>query len=160
MNVAIQVFQFQTYNLFFSCTKKNIFMEGIITKIIYSDGTITTNDVFIITPFYSNKMDKNLSKCYLRFNTENYMNVKTVNELIKIEKKILEYYSNIHKSNKQPIYSLKNQLEKGYVKIYKEKKSENVNDKKTSNYVMKISGVWENESHVGIVFKFFEIYVL
>jgi hypothetical protein len=103
-------------------------------------------------------MDKSLSKHYLRFNIENYMNVKTVNELIKIEKKILEYYSNIHTSNKQPIYCLKNQLEKGYVKIYKEKKSEN--DKKASDYIMKISGVWENESHIGIVFKFFEIYVL
>ena len=78
-------------------------------------------------------------------------------ELNRIEHEILEYYNEYFKINKVNVYSLRNQLKSGNIRVV-HKVTTDVSD--TKNYhttrplVVKISGIWETDMNVGITFKF------
>lgn len=91
-------------------------------------------------------------------------NRTNIQKMIDIEKQILQYYvqhfASLHQSysnsklpiqNKTIVYSLKNQLQTGYIKYYKEYDSYN-----SELFYIKISGIWENQYEIGITFKLIE----
>lgn len=95
-------------------------------------------------------------------------NVYLVKELNRIEHEMIEYYKDFFKINhKINVYSLRNQLKTGYIKVIQKiqvppnsNTSERSGDTSptSSNHgrslVIKISGIWETETNVGITFKF------
>ena len=100
-------------------------------------------------------------------------NNEIIRELIRIEYCILEFYKRIFKCNKKITTILKNQLHNGCIKTYisegqdmrsigstttqskvVSKSNFPINFPIKYNFVLKISGIWEDYSNIGITYKF------
>jgi hypothetical protein len=144
MNVVDKVSNFNINNIFFLDKKKNIIIDGVFTKILYSlpnysllglyfefgiNGTLTNNK------FYCFDMNENSAK---------------INEYIEMEKTLLKLYKSSNNVSKASIYTLKNHLNQGYLKVFTKKETRN------KKYILKVSGIWETHSELGITYKLLE----
>ena len=121
-NVIYDISQFQIQNVFLLENKKNMIMDGNFTKIIYSDDLFILYGIFLNVPllidgFSTNGVSGN--KYFFKFQPNHLANENTINNMINIEYRILEFYKNIFKVNKKITTVLRNQLYNGYIKIYK-----------------------------------------
>jgi hypothetical protein len=152
MNIAYKLDKLDLQNLFFMDSKKNIIMEGKFTKIIYSDGILTTNGISAVVPFHNAMLDKTYNKTVLKFQTSDATNHRIVNELAYIEKYILDYYKQVTSNAKSSTTTLNDHMKNGNVKIYRG----SVDHNHLKNVIIKISGVWEDQTRVGLTYKFME----
>jgi hypothetical protein len=121
-NIVYDIPQFQIQNVFLLENKKNMIMDGNFTKIIYSDDLFILYGIFLNVPllvdgFSTNGISGN--KYFFKFQPNHVANENTVNNMINIEYRILEFYKSIFKVNKKITTVLRNQLYNGYIKIYK-----------------------------------------
>ena len=159
MNLILDINNFNIYNLQFSESKNNIIIDGSFTKTYYSTENYILNGIFLIfdiKPTEVNKFvyhneynnsdrnDKYIIYFELNENMELFQNI------IDVEKKILEYYKNYKNCNKIPDYILKNHIMNKNLKYYK-----NIHGDMNKFY-LKISGIWENYNHFGITYKIVE----
>jgi hypothetical protein len=96
-------------------------------------------------------------KIPILFSILNPTNLQIMKELNRIEHEILEYYNEYFKINKVNVYSLRNQLKSGNIRVVHkvtEPRSEEVDTREHRPLVVKISGIWETDMNVGITFKF------
>jgi hypothetical protein len=148
MNVGIDIKQFVINNSIFLETKRNILMDGIFTKILYSMGIVSINGIYIVLPFetfipqhnkynvvshnksfVSNQSNEhanstNIQSCkytnnIAQFYTMNTRNNILINELSILEYNLLLHYKQMFQCNKIAHYSLGTQMNTGHVKIYK-----------------------------------------
>ena len=152
MNIAYKLDQVNLQNLFFLDSKKNIIMDGKFTKILYSDELLTTNGISVIIPFHNTTIDKTYNKTMLKFQTSDSSNVRITNELARIEKYILEYYKQISSNTKSATTTLNDHMKNGNVKIYRD----SISSANAKNVIVKISGIWEDQTCVGLTYKFME----
>ena len=150
MNIILNLNNINSYNVCFLEPKKNIIMDGLFTKINFLNEYLTMNGIFIIFPIDQYSIENNEKKYYLKFNHTS--NMRTVQEFPKLENNLLELYNTNHNRNKKKSMLLSKQLFNGYIKIYKEN-VHIIHDK--LRLVMKISGIWENETEVGLTYKLF-----
>lgn len=152
MNFLLYPDKFNINHLQFSEPKNNIIIHGKFTKTYYSTENFILNSIYLdfnIQPIEINKYDyylneKSNDKYIMNFNIEN--NTELFQKLVDIEKSILEYYMNYHSIfDKIPEYILNNHIVNKKLKFYK--------NAEMKNYFLKISGIWENNSHVGITYK-------
>ena len=123
------------------------------------------NGLYIDFPVKNIMTNKINSKNILQLDT--IINKDLFQKLIDIEKQILMYYityfsplqSEFHTNekmntlqNKTIVYNLKNQLQSGSIKYYKEYDCYS----KSGLLYIKISGIWENQNEIGITFKLIE----
>jgi hypothetical protein len=166
MNLIININDYQTSNVSFSDFKKNMIIDGIFSKILYIDNltTVEFNGLYlyfniISHQIYSYNNNNNANNNLFYININNYNNESLIKNLIKIEYEIIEKYKYLYKINKTSVYSLKNQLNSGNVKIYKSAFLflPNITTSSSSTlsktFVLKISGVWENKNSIGITYK-------
>lgn len=151
MNIIHDISQIQLNNLFLMESRKNIILDGKFTKITNSDELFATNGVYIHTPLCSTTVDRQSSKTLLKFPVSNKQNMKLISGLSQIEQSILEYYKHLLNNNKQIVLSLSDNMKNGYVKLYRE-----CFQNSSNNYVIKISGVWEDQNRIGLTFKFLD----
>ena len=151
MNIIHDISQIQLHNLFLMESRKNIILDGKFTKITNSDESFATNGVYIHTQLCSTTIDRQSNKTLLKFPVNNKQNMKLVVGLSQIEQSILEYYKHLHNNNKQIVLSLSDNMKNGYVKLYRE-----CFHNSSNNYVIKISGVWEDQTRIGLTFKFID----
>lgn len=158
MNMLLYSNDFNILNVFFSDKKTNMIMDGVFTKIIYSNNCISMNGVYIDFPI-KNIMSKTNSKNIIQLDIIN--NKDIIQQLVDIEKQLLHYYvqyfslsSEKHPNiqNKTITYTLNNQFKNGAIKYYKEYDY----SQKPSSYFIKFSGIWENQNEIGITFKIIE----
>ena len=152
MNIAYKLDQVNLQNLFFLDSKKNIIMDGKFTKILYSDELLTTNGISVIIPFHNTTIDKTYNKTMLKFQTSDSINIRITNELARIEKYILEYYKQISSNTKSATTTLNDHMKNGNVKIYRD----SISSANAKNVIVKISGIWEDQTRVGLTYKFME----
>ena len=152
MYIIHELPQVQLHNIFFLDSKKNIILDGKFTKIINSDEFFTTNGIYISVPLNYSCVEKMSNKNLLKFPAVNKLNMKIILELSQIEQSILEYYKHLSNCNKIAVFSLSDNMKNGCVKLYREYFSNNV----SKNYVVKISGVWEDQSRIGLTYKFLD----
>lgn len=104
-------------------------------------------------------------KCLFVFAFTNTTNIHLIKELNRIEHEIIEYYKEFFCVNKANTYSLRTQLKTGSLKVIQKlpvtSVEKGVIDPLLANLpmllkpiVIKISGIWETDTHVGITFKF------
>ena len=98
-------------------------------------------------------------KIPILFSILNPTNLQIMKELNRIEHEILEYYNEYFKMNKVNVYSLRNQLKSGNIRVVHkvtEPRSDDECDRSLEHrpLVVKISGIWETDMNVGITFKF------
>jgi hypothetical protein len=144
--------------------KHNIIMNGNFTKIFYSTPFFILNNIFIdfeivpteihqINSYYT---DTNDSKGkYIMYFDVNSHNTKIINKITEIEKKILEYYLKYRNICKICECTLRNQIMNKNLKFYKNAANSYENSGK---YYLKISGIWENHTHIGITYKVVEYF--
>uniref|UniRef100_A0A6C0F3J4 Uncharacterized protein n=1 Tax=viral metagenome TaxID=1070528 RepID=A0A6C0F3J4_9ZZZZ len=152
MNIAYKLDQIELHNIYFLDSKKNIIMDGQFTKITYSDAFLTTNGIALLIPFASTSLDKTYNKSILKFNTADSTNIRIINELTRLEKFILDYYKHTTHNTKAPTTTLTDHIRSGNVKVYRDITSIPSNPK----YVLKISGIWEDQTRIGLTYKFME----
>jgi hypothetical protein len=131
-------------------------MDGKFTKIIYSDSLISTSGISAAVPFRNTSIDKTSNRNLLKFSSTDLTNIRIATQLIDIERDIIDYYKNLSQSNKTPVLTLRDHIKNGCIKIYRE----SFNPKSVVRYVVKISGIWEDQYRVGLTYKFIETYPL
>lgn len=179
MNLSIELHNFSLVNIHFLDTKRNIIMDGNFTKIIYSNQWFTVNSIYLHFPIEITSIDKVMNKYYLRFSPYSAKNLQIVQDLAKIESRILEYFKKFFGLNTRVSGLLSKQLNTGNMKIFKEyiEPNELANRRNWSNeprailqrplgepvgadadklFVIKISGVWESYEEIGLTYKLLE----
>ena len=152
MNIIHDVSQIQLKNVFLLDSKKNIILDGKFTKITLSDELFTTNGIYISAPINLSIVDRLMNKSLLKFPIINKQNMKLIVDLSQIEQSIVEYYKHLSNSNKMTVLSLSDNMKNGSVKLYREYFSNH----SSKNYVVKISGVWEDQTRIGLTYKFMD----
>ena len=165
MNILLYINDVHTSQIYFLDKKTNIIMDGVFTKILYSNHCMSMNGIYIDLPIKNIMTNKIHSKNILQLDTIN--NKDLFQKLIDIEKQLLNYYVQYfsplqidfqsnekrhHIQNKTIIFNLKNQLQSGCIKYYKEHDCYS----KTGSFYIKISGIWETYNEIGITFKLIE----
>jgi uncharacterized membrane protein YukC len=149
MNIALNMNQFDINNIYFcDAIKNNVVNEGLFIRLIYSTDFFVTNGINLLFTLYDVVIEKFYNKYKCSFNIINNKNI--IENILQIEEGILK---NINIKNKIIQKSIYDQLRVGNIKIF----SENID--KTNNYlfILKISGIWETDTHIGLTFKFSKI---
>ena len=74
---------------------------------------------------------------------------------------ILEFYKQLFQCKKKIVFMLKEQLQEGNIKLYKEHfynfiKFPCKHKYYIPNVILKISGIWETDDNIGLTYKFIE----
>ena len=121
---------------------------------IYTDENIVMNGIYLDVPLLSaNNEGVQNNTSFFFFNGESEMG-RVLTKLIEMENDILQYYqfiTPVNNKKKTPVFFLKSQIEKGYIKWGFTKSSF---PKTIKHICLKISGVWENNQEYGINYKF------
>jgi hypothetical protein len=149
MLVLLKTQQFLLSNISLLEKKVNMIMDGYFTKLIYSDDCMTMNGIFFELPITITNTSSIQSKYIAYFDT--VVNRDWIYKLSVIEKQILQYYMFFFGiTNKTPNYSLKQQIQNGSIKYYKDHMT------KGNLYYIKLSGIWETHNEIGITYKMIE----
>ena len=157
MNVILDVYGFQLNNIIFLESKRNMIMDGTFAKIIYSNQYFSLNSIYFDFTIEILSIEKQMNKFIMKYNPNSYTNNTLIQELSKIEYRIIEYYKQINQINKRTNCILNKQLLTGNLKIYKDYNLSKIN-KNPPQYIIKISGIWENNNEIGITYKIIEGY--
>jgi hypothetical protein len=134
----------KNYIYFNDPIQNTIINESRFIRIIYSTPNIIFNGINILVNFIIDSVDKQYNKNIINYSVEkNEQVIKSINN---IEKTILDKYC----SNKVPSYNLASQISSGSLKLF----SESIDKKKNIDVILKISGLWEDDSSYGITYKF------
>jgi len=135
-------------NVFFIDKKRNIVMaSGTFMKIAYSTEYMNMAGIAVHYPLLSSTRNQ-----YLTLDFTNSHVQKCVESMCKLEEDILSMYLHSYGINKPASYGLRTSLFMGSAKVHHEESSvANV------SFVLKISGVWESASTVGITYKILQL---
>jgi hypothetical protein len=107
--------------------------------------------VYIVVNLQIVNIENYFNKHKFLFNVK--QNMKAINQLKSIEESILD---KICINNKKPVFRLYEQLNSGNIKLFKDNlKLHKIN--KDNEFIIKISGIWENEYEYGITYKFVDM---
>ena len=93
-----------------------------------------------------------VQKHVLHFNPS--LKSNNIDRLCQIEFDTLNRYIEMNPTHKQPVYILKNQLRSGVIKYYSENKNPGEQSAAKNPVILKIAGLWETDTNVGITMKF------
>ena len=149
MNLALDYDQLNYKYIFFQEAIKNTVMENSnFIRIIYSTDLFILNGIYVKIALNTKAIEKYFNKYKCSFNID--ANTDVINNLINMEKKILDI---VKYKNKVACYRIKDQLLAGFIKMFISKN----HDPNNTNFIVKISGIWETKYEYGLTFKFFEI---
>jgi hypothetical protein len=148
MNIIDTIENFNIKNVYFTNSLENTVMDnGIFSKIVYSTEDISINGIYLLCNFTNTQIEKiGINKFKVSWNKEK--NKELMKKINNIEKDLLEKYGKPN-NNKQ----LASLLEHSNFRLFTEK------DKLYSNsdFLLRISGIWENNDSCGITYKFLEL---
>jgi len=174
MNFLLNIEDVSTTNIYFSNAKHNMIMDGNFTKLIYSTEYCTTNGLCIdlgLVPTEIHKMnsyynDIRSNNKYIMYFDMNLENRTMIQQMMKIEQDVLTYYMEYCGITlKRADYILKTQLMNQNVKFYSHVRNVSHDNSfrgdgedtvNAGNFYLKISGIWENETNLGITYKVVE----
>ena len=138
-------------NIFLDEKQENNILQGSdFYRIQYSDENITLNSIYLNFKLYDVKINKYFNKLKCIFSKEK--NKKTIDEINKIEKIIIEKYKPLLGSN--PKFIINEQIVQNYIKIVINNKNVNYEKLQNLNLILKISGIWVDKQHYGLTFRF------
>ena len=148
MNIVKKIEQYDENSIFFCEPIKNTIMnEGNFIRILYSTNNVTLNGIYLLIQLNDIVSEKyyNKNKC-----TFSVINHKELIEKIKtIEETLLK---KIEINNKIPQFKIYEQLVNGNIKFFSDYFS-----KINNSFILKISGIWETQTHYGLTYKFTKI---
>jgi hypothetical protein len=167
MNLLLHINNINLSQIYFLDKKTNIIMDGVFTKMVYSNNCMSMNGLYIDFPIKNIMTNRVHSKNILQLDT--VTNRDFFQKMIDIERQLLNYYIQYfsplqsefqtsekrnHIQNKNIVYTLKNQFQNGSIKYYKE--YDCYSKPGSGSLYIKISGIWENQNDIGITFKIIE----
>lgn len=170
-------------NVFFQEKKNNIIIDGTFTKIVYSTNLFSTNGIYLFLPFiYTPILKRNTvfrneskrKKQYIDLDTTQPTNYYIIQCISDFEDSLLKYYKKTFQTDKSCSYTLRNQLTTGTINISLPDQEVAFNDTvnfgsfnslmmnddeivSDTKYILKISGIWENNHSIGITYKFIQM---
>lgn len=148
MNIVKKIEQYDDNNIFFcEPTKNNVMNEGNFIRILYSTHNMVLNGIYLLISLNDITCEKYYTKYRCCFNVTAH--IETINSLKIIEEEILKKYENIKKI---PQYKIYEQLRNGNIKIFND-----IGNKTSCSFILKISGIWETEDKYGLTYKFIKI---
>lgn len=155
MNIILDNTNFQLGYMYFLQPKQNIIMDGTFSKIIYSNECFSLNSVYLSMPLEIQSVERSGNKNIARLSVDSSNNNAFIQELSKIENRIIEYYKQTHpnKGSKNSVVSIYKQLISGTIKLYNTRKN---SDNTLPQFILKISGIWESQSDIGLTYKIIE----
>lgn len=131
MNLTLDFNNIEYHNIYFhEAIKNTVITDSNFIRLLYSDKYFVLNGLYI-----------NLDIKYIN-------NAKNIMLLTRLEKELLDLYNSNTKHN----YKLKDQ----YLNFFDKYQSNN-NLNNSPNIILKISGIWENNTGIGITNKFIQI---
>jgi|TARA_B100000795_G_scaffold168307_1_gene126738 hypothetical protein len=149
MLLVIHPKQFNKNNIMFSeKIKNNILTDGDFYRIYYSDTNFTSNGIYVAFDLKIIKIEKYFNKIKCTFDKNSNRNI--ISFIKDLEFNILKFAP----SNKTPSYRIEEQLSQQFIKIFSE---HHIVPNKTDNIkiMLKISGIWSDNSNFGTTFRFF-----
>jgi len=123
--------------------------EGTFIRILYSNSMFVLNGVYLTfaLDIISNEKYYNKHRCNFDLNTHREL-IETIRQ---IEDGLLK---KVNIKGKMPQYKIAEQLRNGNIKIFTDN-SEKMNT--SSDFLLKISGIWETETSYGVTYKFIKM---
>mgnify|MGYP001222155903 CR=1 FL=1 len=119
------------------CTKNKILTNSTFCKLLYSNDFTTINGI----PIYLEFITQSYNSKYKLF-INKYANSALIKDITAIENKILQNYH----CYKNPIYKIKDTIQKGVLKINTEYPISN-------KFIIKITGIWETDIEYGLTYR-------
>jgi hypothetical protein len=149
MNVVKTIEQYEENNIFFcEPIKNNIMNDGNFIRLLYSTHNIVLNGIFIYITFNEITVEKHYNKYKCCFNVNLCKNL--IDKIKIIEENILKKVNIYDKIPQLKIYE---QMSTGNIKIF----CDATTPKTNSSFILKISGIWENNFNYGLTYKFTKI---
>jgi hypothetical protein len=145
MNIVKRIDQYDDNNIFFcEPIKNNIINDGSFIRILYSTNNFTLNGIYLLVNIGDIICEKYFLKYRCTFNV--FIHKDMIDNIKVIEEDILKKYQIKDKVAQFKIYE---QLKNGIIKIFCD-----VNNKISSSFILKISGIWETKINYGLTYKF------
>lgn len=145
MNLVKTIDQYENKYIYFcEPIKNNIMTEGNFIRILYSTPSVLLNGIYLFVTINDFTCEKYYNKYRCIFNVNTHKD--QVAKLKEIEEQILQ---KINIKSKLPQMKIYEQLKNGNVKVFNE-----VPNKSSSSFILKISGVWETQFNYGLTYKF------
>ena len=146
MNIVKRIEQYQDESVYFcDPIKNNVMNEGNFIRILYSNSLFVLNGINLLIPLYDINIEKYYNKYKCTFNPITHKDL--IENLRFIEEGLLRKYKI---RNKIPQYKINDQFKNGNIKLF----LDNADRFTNGNFMLKISGIWETESHFGLTYKF------
>jgi len=144
MNIVLTLDKININNIYYQQPIYNTVMEnGDFIKIIYSDENVMITGLHILLPTKPIIIDKYYNKFKLTYDLKHYNN-DIFKKIYNLENDILNKY--ISKKNKKKV--LYDFINTNKIILFS---NTELYDK--NNLIIKISGIWENETDYGITYK-------
>jgi hypothetical protein len=152
MQLVQSLAQFSNSSIYLCPPIKNTILEnGLFIRFLQSTEHCIFNSISIDLPLKSVTFEQYFNKKKCTFNSveNNY----SIQKLIQIEKQLLKS-ANI--KDKDPVFTLKTQLEKSFIKkCYLNCNSNQLHKSYDKiDIIFKISGIWEDNNQYGLTFRF------
>ena len=152
MNMLLNIKDLSTENIFFMESKENNIMNGYFIKILYSSEEFTMNGIYIDFPLCNFEKKIFNNKKVLFFDAVSQSEL--ISRISEIENHIIQLFvknestQNENISRKKIVTTIQSQMNNGMMKYY------NYNtDSDSSNFYIKLSGIWETISDIGVTYK-------
>jgi hypothetical protein len=146
MNVVLLYNHFNDVHVYFDEPIQNIIMNNSkFTKITYSNEHVMLSGIYLSLPIKYTKIEDHYKKMKITYDIKS--NKELLQGIYDIESTVLNKYSNNYKTQKKVIYDT---LKTGTIKFFPTETNNSLNNK---NFILKISGIWENETEYGVTYK-------
>jgi hypothetical protein len=146
MNMVQRADQYNIDNVYFcDPIKNNVMSEGKFIRVLYSTPAVVLKGVSLVLTLHDAINEEYYNKYKCIFNTLSHRSM--IEHMRQIEVGLLDRAGII---GKVPHYKIFDQLRNGYIKLFLDPCDKDV----SSQFVLKISGVWETEHFYGLTYKF------
>ena len=146
MNIVLTDSQYNINNIYYGEPIQNTVMDNSkFIKILYSTEDIILNGIQYLLTFKNITKELYFKKVKISYDTNSHISI--FKRLDEIEQKLLEKY-HCNKTPKKVLWCLFNE---GYIKLFPN--TEDDINSSNNNFILKISGIWENETEYGITYK-------
>jgi hypothetical protein len=146
MALALPINQFNVNHVFFQDPVKNTIMnESSFIRTIYSNELCMLNGICLEFDLPITAVDKSFNK--FKCTIDNKLGAMMVQTISQLERDILGKFAG---EKKQPVFRVHEQLKNGMLKVL------TINNTTTllKTFVLKISGLWSNNTEYGLTYKF------
>lgn len=132
------------YVHFSKAIKNNIMNNGNFIKILYYSPLFKLNAIYLKINIKNYLNENNIYRNNYIFNPYSYVDL-----IEKIKNIEIEILSKLEIIDKIPEYDLSSKMASGNIKIMTD-----IIEEKFDNFIIKISGIWENKNYYGLNYKF------